>query len=286
MRLTWFDANTWLLQWQSLSVLVDPWLVGDLIFGGAPWFFRGSRSRSWPIPESIDLILLSQGLPDHSHIPTLRQLDRQIPVIASPSAARVAEGLGFTQVTQLTHNQQIVFHELEITALPGAPLGPLVQENAYILRSAGQVLYYEPHGYPDSSLANYAPLDVAITPVETLKLPRLAVTFTEDMPNRSDYCDHHPSKTSSTHRRYRQCCLWRAAGRADSHRGRYRSRAAAVPQLAYNPTQPHTRCCLRFIVECSINETLLFLVCLVSLPSGEGLGRGEAVLITRGLTII
>lgn len=171
MRLTWFDANTWLLQWQSLSVLVDPWLVGDLIFGGAPWFFRGSRSRSWPIPESIDLILLSQGLPDHSHIPTLRQLDRQIPVIASPSAARVAEGLGFTQVTQLTHNQQIVFHELEITALPGAPLGPLVQENAYILRSAGQVLYYEPHGYPDSSLANYAPLDVAITPVETLKLP-------------------------------------------------------------------------------------------------------------------
>ncbi len=171
MRLTWFDANTWLLQWQSLSVLVDPWLVGDLVFGGAPWFFRASRSRSWPIPESIDLILLSQGLPDHSHLPTLQQLDRQIPVIASVSAARVVEGLGFMNVTTLAHDQRTHFRDLEITALPGAPLGPFVQENAYILVGNGQKLYYEPHGYPDKSLANYAPLDVAITPVETLKLP-------------------------------------------------------------------------------------------------------------------
>lgn len=171
MRLTWFDANTWLLQWQSLSILIDPWLVGDLVFGNAPWLFRGTRSRSWPLPKAVDLILLSQGLPDHSHVPTLMQLDRAIPVVASASAAKVVKQLGFKHVTALSPNETYTQADCTITALPGAPLGPLVQENAYVVACEGRSLYYEPHGYPDPSLAQFAPLDVAITPLETLRLP-------------------------------------------------------------------------------------------------------------------
>jgi len=33
MQLTWFGANSWLLEWQQ-RILIDPWLVGSLVFGG------------------------------------------------------------------------------------------------------------------------------------------------------------------------------------------------------------------------------------------------------------
>lgn len=53
-------------------ILLDPWLIGTLVFGNLPWLFKGSRATSSPIPENIDLILLSQGLEDLTHPPTLQ----------------------------------------------------------------------------------------------------------------------------------------------------------------------------------------------------------------------
>ncbi|MEO1591392.1 MAG: MBL fold metallo-hydrolase [Cyanobacteria bacterium J06632_22] len=173
-RLTWLDVNTWQLKLGKLTVLIDPWLQGDLIFGNAPWLICGHRPTPVPVPSSIDLIVLSQGLADHAHPETLRQLDKAIPVVASASGAAVARELGFESVTTLapsqTHN---LADQLEIQALPGAPLGPFVTENAYLITilTTGHRLYYEPHGYPSDQLAPLPDVDVAITPIVSLKLP-------------------------------------------------------------------------------------------------------------------
>ena len=177
MRLTYFGANSWLVELGQKRILIDPWLVGSLVFGNLPWLFKGDRSQPLDsLPDRIDLILLSQGLDDHAHKPTLEKLDRSIPIVGSASAAKVVEQLGYTQVTSLTPGQTFTFdHQIEIRALPGAPIGPLQRENAYLLKQldSGTTLYYEPHGYPPSELKDEAPVDVVISPVVNLQLPLL-----------------------------------------------------------------------------------------------------------------
>ena len=174
MQLTYLGATSWLWPWENQTILVDPWLVDDLVFGNLPWLFRGMRRESPPnLPETIDLILVSQGLEDHAHKPTLQTLDKTIPVIASPNAAKVATEMGFETVKSLSHGESYTFREtIEFRALPGAPIG-LEKENAYLLTALKpqQRLYYEPHGFPPEEVKEYAPVDVVINPIVNLELP-------------------------------------------------------------------------------------------------------------------
>ena len=176
MHLTWLDSNSWLIEMGGQRILLDPWLVGPLVFGNLPWLFKGDRPKPHPIPEAIDLIFLSQGLEDHAHPPTLRQLDPTLPVVGSANAAKVVQGLGYTNITALAHGEAFtVADRLEIRALPGAPIGPFLVENAYLLTDleTGHRLYYEPHGFHAPELQDLAPVDVVITPLVDLTIPLL-----------------------------------------------------------------------------------------------------------------
>jgi L-ascorbate metabolism protein UlaG (beta-lactamase superfamily) len=169
---TYFGANGWLLEIGGLRLLVDPWLTGSLVFPPGPWLLRGELPHAWPVPERLDLLLLTQGLADHCHPPTLALLDRQLPVVGSASAAARARQLGFSQVTALRPGEQLAWpdgdQQLQITATAGAPV-PQV-ENGYLLRHPAGRLYLEPHGFCDPGLAA-EPLDAVITPVVDLGLP-------------------------------------------------------------------------------------------------------------------
>jgi L-ascorbate metabolism protein UlaG (beta-lactamase superfamily) len=176
MYLTWLDNNSWLIEMGNRRILLDPWLVGSLIFGNLPWLFKGEHAEARSIPAQIDLILLSQGLEDHAHPETLKQLDRNIPVVASPNAAKVVQELGYTQVTALAHGEEThIAGELTIRAVPGSPIGPFLVENGYLLTDTltGTKLYYEPHGYHAPILKQFAPVDVVIAPVVDLEIPLL-----------------------------------------------------------------------------------------------------------------
>jgi len=176
MYLTWLDSNSWLIEMGDKRILLDPWLVGSLSFGNLTWLFEGKENTDRPIPENIDLILLSQGLPDHAHPPTLEKLDRTIPVVGSPGAAKVVEKMGYTQITALAHGETFTLaDQVQIRAFPGSPVGPTLVENGYLLTDLEQhtKLYYEPHGYHSPTLKDMAPVDVVITPIIDLKLPLL-----------------------------------------------------------------------------------------------------------------
>lgn len=110
-------------------MLVDPWLVGNLVFADSEWLYKGVKRVFKPsvdaakqIAANTDVILLTmvrtsvvqqatyhetQSLPDHAHIPTLQALPKSIPVVGSPSAAAVATDLGFATVHVLDHGQSI-----------------------------------------------------------------------------------------------------------------------------------------------------------------------------------
>ncbi|MDX2255581.1 MAG: MBL fold metallo-hydrolase [Pseudanabaenaceae cyanobacterium bins.39] len=174
MYLTWLDSNSWLIEMAGKRILLDPWLVGSLMFGNADWLFKADRLTPREIPHNIDLILLSQGLADHAHPATLQKLDRLIPVVASPSAAKLVKQLGYTQVTALNHGEVFTIDKLlTIRAVTGSPTGPTTIENGYIIQDlqTSSSLYYEPHGYHDKEIQQFAPMDVVITPTIDLKLP-------------------------------------------------------------------------------------------------------------------
>ncbi len=176
MYLTYLDSNSWLVEIDQKRILLDPWLVGPLVFGGLNWLFKGERRTPRAIPENLDLILLSQGLSDHAHPPTLEKLDRAIPVVGSVEAAKVAKSLGYTQVTALAHGETFTLDDtVKIEAVPGSPIGPLLVENGYILRSLSEneSIYYEPHGYHSPSLKEAGSIDVLMVPVVNLKVPLL-----------------------------------------------------------------------------------------------------------------
>lgn len=177
MKLTWLDANSWLIEAGGQRILVDPWLVGNLVFGGLTWLVRGIRPEPIEIPQNIDLILLSQGLADHAHPETLKALDKSIPVVASITGAAVAQDLGYESVTALGHGDTQTQAGIEIKALMGAVVGPAKRENAYVLSflAAGTRLYYEPHGYPDvEHLKGLGSVDVVITPIADITLMGVA----------------------------------------------------------------------------------------------------------------
>jgi L-ascorbate metabolism protein UlaG (beta-lactamase superfamily) len=173
MKLTRIDLNSWIFSIAGKTVLVDPWLVDPLDFYGLPWLFRAYHNTPLAFTPAtlpaIDLLLISQGVDDHCHKPTLEQLDRSIPVVASPTAAKVVRSLGYKDVTELSHWQSVKWGgSLEITATLGAEIQPGQVENGFLLRdlNSGETLYYEPHLSPFVELAaKVEEVDVAIAPV-------------------------------------------------------------------------------------------------------------------------
>ena len=146
---TYLGANGWLLTMAGLRVLLDPWLSGPLVFPPGAWLLKGEMPELMPIPDQIDLLLLTQGLPDHAHPETLQTLSKQIPVVASAAATRVVQRLGFETITELRPGDTTTIADLKIQATAGAAV-PAV-ENGYLLDWPEGSLYLEPHGVLDQS---------------------------------------------------------------------------------------------------------------------------------------
>tara|TARA_Y100001968_G_C19374167_1_gene726701 strand:- start:38 stop:790 length:753 start_codon:yes stop_codon:yes gene_type:complete len=165
---TYFGSSGWLIDLGKIRVLIDPWLTGRLSFPPGPWLIEGRLTKKLDVPKGISLILLSQGLADHAHPPSLDLLSKSIPVVGSKSAASVVKELGFKTIFELKPGEVKIVEGLKIEASEGAFV-PNV-ENGYLLSNDFGSLYYEPHGFLDKKISARR-LDAVITPVVNLKLP-------------------------------------------------------------------------------------------------------------------
>jgi L-ascorbate metabolism protein UlaG (beta-lactamase superfamily) len=183
----------------ALSVVVDP-LASQLDFG-IPWGYRANK-RSLSEQATIDLIcrakpshcLLTMGLDDHTHLPTINQLRERMPelkYIVAPSAEKklVDSGVDAAMVTVLKHGQSCdLIRGASVIATPGALVGPPWQEreNGFLLQlncnnqnDDGLSIYYEPHN--DVVLNDVQKMnlqaDIVIMPVTKQSLPSQAPEF-------------------------------------------------------------------------------------------------------------
>ena len=157
------------LKFKKTNLIIDPWLKGDLIFPPGKWFFKGSLENEIPISKDLDLILLTQGLSDHCHIPTLEMFKKDIPIICPKSAEAIVKKLGFSSIKILKPEDSTQQNGLCFRATAGAPVPQI--ENGYIVKDKkGNGFYIEPHGYLDENLETQT-IDAVITPTKDLNLP-------------------------------------------------------------------------------------------------------------------
>jgi len=132
--LTYLEFNGWVLTLGGTTLLLDPILEGPLDFGLPAALYSASKKV---LPErgladalpAFDAIVITQGLSDHAHVPTLRLLAARglsCPVIAPPSAAAALEAAGVPRsIVQLTSpGQKRTVGGVEVVATSGALVGP------------------------------------------------------------------------------------------------------------------------------------------------------------------
>ena len=168
IKATYFGANGWLIEFDEIRILIDPWLNGDLTFPPGDWLIKGKLDKDIEVPTDIDLLLLTQGQPDHSHPPTLNKIKKTIPVVASQAATKVVKKIGFKKVTTLTPGETFNLEKLKIQATSGASVPNI--ENGYIIDHEFDSIYIEPHGFLDKKIISRH-IDLVITPVIDFSLP-------------------------------------------------------------------------------------------------------------------
>ena len=170
---TYLGSSGWILNFGGFRILVDPWIKGKLTFPPGSWLIEGTLEKDLEIHDEINCILLTQGLADHAHVPSLQELPQTIPVIGSSSAFDVAKAVGFKEIRSLNPGDEITINDISIKATAGARVPGL--ENGYLIFSNYGSLYIEPHGFLDPEIPP-TNIDTVITPVIDLNLP-LAGSF-------------------------------------------------------------------------------------------------------------
>lgn len=187
---THLEVNAMIWRQNGVCVVVDP-IAGQLDFG-IPQFYRANQQvidaeSCLDLVEANrpDAVLLSQGLDDHTHIPTLKKLLERMPelkIICAPSAAKRIRGfVPPKQLVVLRPGQSMALKagscsKLTIRATEGALVGPPWQarENGFLVSTEqGPTVYYEPHGDvdPDELRRSGARADIVISPVCEQRLP-------------------------------------------------------------------------------------------------------------------
>ena len=168
VKATYYGANGWLIEVEAIRILIDPWLNGQLTFPPGDWLIKGELSKEIEIPPNVNFLLLTQGQPDHAHPPTLKKINKAIPVIASEAATKIVSKLGFNEIFTLKPGEIFTYQDLNIEATSGAPVPNI--ENGYIIDKNDYSIYIEPHGFLDKKL-NARHIDIIITPVIDFSLP-------------------------------------------------------------------------------------------------------------------
>jgi L-ascorbate metabolism protein UlaG (beta-lactamase superfamily) len=110
LALTWFGHSTTTLELDGATVLTDPILrrrVGHLI-----------RFDGWvpPIPDKVDVILVSHAHRDHLDLASLRSLPRSAALIVPKGAGRTLAKLGFRDVIELVEGARVAVAGLRVQA--------------------------------------------------------------------------------------------------------------------------------------------------------------------------
>jgi len=164
--------NSWFIQLNGLSLLVDPWLEGTEVdyFG---WFntqWHRTPPLSYQQIPIYDLVLITQIYPDHFHQKTLLKLSPQMVIAPLNLQKQLQKLLPQAQIIPLSSKQPFAeIGKTQISLLSRAKgIGP--EFNAYQLSDGVETVIIAPHGYNGPSKGS-GPVKLLITPFNRYRLP-------------------------------------------------------------------------------------------------------------------
>jgi L-ascorbate metabolism protein UlaG (beta-lactamase superfamily) len=111
-QVTYVGHATVLAELGGVRLLTDPVLRSRV----GPLRRHGARPAS-AVTEGLDAVLISHLHHDHADIPSLRRIDRDVPVLAAPGSGEFLERRGFSSVSELAPGESSRIGGVTVTAV-------------------------------------------------------------------------------------------------------------------------------------------------------------------------
>jgi L-ascorbate metabolism protein UlaG (beta-lactamase superfamily) len=163
---TWIGHASTLLDLGGTRILTDPALTPRL------GHLRRHVEADADVLAGIDAVLISHVHHDHLHLPSLRRIDRDVPVLVPRGAGRLVSGAGFREVDELVTGDELRLGDLRLTAVPAvhgnrrSPIGRLRAEPlGYVLAHDDRRAYFAGDTDLSGAMRELGPIDVALLPI-------------------------------------------------------------------------------------------------------------------------
>lgn len=170
MQLTFLGHSTVRVELAGRVVLTDPLLTGGV--GPLRRVVPALDPASW---DGVDLVLLSHLHGDHLHLPSLRRLGRDVPIVVPRGGGAWLRSRGFSGVTELAPGASLTDGGLTITGTPArhsghrwgprSTHGPDAVAMGHLLTGDGVTVYAAGDTDVFDGMTSLGPLDVALLPV-------------------------------------------------------------------------------------------------------------------------
>lgn len=143
--------NSWLIKWDGSTFLLDPWLSGSEI-DGFSWFneqWHTTPPVKYTDIKDFDMVIISQGYPDHCHLETLQKLGALKPIAAVPSAyKKLNVGKVKNELYEIPKKGQtdLVLEDLKIFRI--IPDRAIATFNGLVIQKGNEYILHAPHGGP------------------------------------------------------------------------------------------------------------------------------------------
>ena len=163
---TWLGHATVVVEIGGRRVITDPALTRRMAH------LRRRRPLVAQAIEQLDLVVVSHVHMDHFHLPSLRLIDRSVPVVVPLGAAPLAAKAGFDDVHELGPDGQVTVAGVEVRAVPAVHRGgrgphSRVASDAMglVLSAGGRSVYFAGDTDYYEAMADLAGVDVALLPI-------------------------------------------------------------------------------------------------------------------------
>jgi L-ascorbate metabolism protein UlaG (beta-lactamase superfamily) len=165
--LRYLGHATVLLDIADHRILTDPVLTERVLF------IRRVTSEIPRKPESPAAILISHAHQDHLHLPSMKLLARELPVIVPTGLGALVRRWGFASVTELAVGAEIELGPMTVRAVPAVhsglrpPSGPRAEAIGFLVSGGGHTVYFagDTDLYDEMHELTDDRIDVALLPV-------------------------------------------------------------------------------------------------------------------------
>lgn len=166
LAVTWWGHSSVTVELGSTRVGTDPLLVDRLMH------LRRYAPTPGPMAAELDLVLVSHLHGDHFHVPSLRRVSSEAPIVVPRGASDLLRSLAGREVVEVEPGDRLELAEVRIDVVPARHDGrrlPLGRRHAPAIgfRVEGQSgsFWYPGDTGPHDAMADVEAVDLALVPV-------------------------------------------------------------------------------------------------------------------------